>query len=139
MLWPAGALLLVVALAGCPFRDKPPDTPSPPTGPTYVVENTQETYFASASDPDGDSVYLEFDDEGEYYYGSSRWSGPVASGDTGSAQVSWWTPGTYLLRVRALDVHGLYSGWSPALSITVRQASQSRARAAVRLPVSMKP
>jgi hypothetical protein len=118
----AGTVLLLFMLAGCPFRDNPPDTPSAPTGPTLVYRESTAAYSASATDPDRDSVYLGFDyDSGNGYYNeSATWSRLVASGDTVSVEFHWWYAGTYKLRVRALDVHGYYSDWSQWLTITVR-------------------
>jgi hypothetical protein len=120
VLLPLAALLFVLILAGCPFKDNPPDTPAAPTGPTEVSHESTYTYSATATDPDGDSLYLEFKySSGSYEH--SYWANPVASGGTARVNINYyWGSGTsVVLRARALDAHGLYSGWSPELSITV--------------------
>jgi hypothetical protein len=118
---PLAVLLFVLMFAGCPFKDNPPDTPAAPTGPTEVDRESTYPYFATTTDPDGDSLYLEFSyNTGSYEY--SSWSEQLGSGGTASVQVTWWSgSGDNSIRVRALDVHGLYSDWSPALNITVHE------------------
>ena len=116
----AGALLALCLAAGCAFKNNPPDTPAVPTGPTQVLADSPATYVYSATDPDGDSVYLGLDsDFGGYEY--VDWSRLFASGDTASTEFGWGDSGTYRLRVRALDVHGYYSDWSPWLTIRVER------------------
>ena len=120
----AWAVLALCLAAGCKFKNNPPDTPATPTGPTLLyldsTSQVQPSYVSSATDPDGDSVYLCFgyEDRGYEYV---SWSGLVASGDTASWQFSWYNSGTYRLRVVALDQHGYYSDWSQWLTITVEQ------------------
>jgi hypothetical protein len=101
----AGAVLLLFGLAGCQFRNNPPVTPAIPTGPTEVCYGRATSYVSSATDPDGDSVYLSFSsDFGGYEH--SDWSRLVASGDTASKEYNWYDSGTCRLRVRVLDQHG---------------------------------
>ena len=116
----AGAVLALCLAAGCQFRNNPPDNPVTPAGPSEVFANSTASYIFSATDPDGDSVYLCFssDDAG---YGYTNWSNLVASGDTVSSQFNWYNSGTQRLRVRALDEHGYYSDWSQWLTITVKE------------------
>jgi hypothetical protein len=120
------ALLFILLLPGCPFKDNPPNTPAAPTGPTEVSRESSYTYSATTTDPDGDSLYLEFDyHTGDYE--NSYWSELLPSGGIGSVQVNWWYGGgDNAIRVRALDAHGLYSGWSPELSITVHEPNRTR-------------
>jgi hypothetical protein len=110
--------LFVLTLPGCPFKDNPPNTPAAPTGPTQVGKKSSYTYSAVTSDPEGDSIYFEFSHSNDGYV-HSTWSGPVASGRAASVEIYWYAPTPSTLRVRALDAHGLYSDWSPELSITV--------------------
>jgi hypothetical protein len=118
----ATAVLLLLGLAGCAFKNNPPDTPATPTGPTEAYSNQTMSYVSSTTDPDGDSVYLSFSsDLGGYEY--SEWSPLVASGDTVSKKYSWYNSGTYKVRVRALDQHGSCSDWSQWLVITVRETT----------------
>jgi predicted phage tail protein len=118
----AGAVLALCLAAGCKFKNSPPDTPAMPTGPTLLsLDSTSyvsASYVSSATDPDGDSVYLGISsDYGGYP--SDNWSRLVGSGDTVITQFEWYNSGTYKIRVRALDEHGSYSDWSQWLTITV--------------------
>jgi hypothetical protein len=124
----AGAVLLFCVLAGCQFRNNPPGTPAVPTGPTVVYGSSQQIpYFSSAVDPDGDSVYLGFDSYAVGNGGSSyyQWTRLVGSGDTASSAFYFYAEQTYEVRVRALDEHGAYSGWSEPLSVEARYESTS--------------
>jgi hypothetical protein len=115
----AGAVLALCLAAGCQFKNNPPDTPAAPTGPTLVYEDTA-AYVASATDPDGDSVYLGYNiiragNPSDY----TRWTELIGSGDSVSMRCDFYEGGTYTLRVRAVDEHGYYSDWSQWLTITV--------------------
>jgi len=117
-----GGVLVLCAVAGCQFQNNPPDTPATPIGPTQVTYSTYASYVSSATDPDGDSVYLGFSADSSTYpnsYGYPNWSRLVGSGDTARVRLSLYYPGTYQVRVRALDQHGDSSDWSPSLSVTV--------------------
>jgi hypothetical protein len=121
------ALLFALLLPGCAFKDNPPNTPAAPTGPTQVGRDSSYTYSAVTSDPDGDSIYFEFSLRAGSY-DQSYWADPVASGRAGSVSIYWsyYSGTSYTLRVRALDAHGLYSDWSPDLSITVHDTNRTR-------------
>lgn len=119
MLYIVGTALLACAVAGCPFKDNPPDTPTRPTGADRVKRDSTYEYTTLTSDQDGDSVYFEFQLVAGSYR-NSYWSQPVASGQSGSVRIHFYTFTSYDLHVRALDAHGLYSDWSPELTITVR-------------------
>ena len=122
----AGAVLALCLAAGCAFKNNPPDPPATPTGPTLVYRDTlsyvaSAEYVSSATDPDGDSVYLGYNINyvGGYSSDYVNWTQLVGSGDTASWQCDFNEGGTYRLRVRALDEHGYYSDWSQWLTITV--------------------
>ena len=131
------ALLFVLLLPGCPFKDNPPNTPAAPTGPTQVGRESSYTYSAVTSDPDGDSIYFEFSLRSGSY-DQSYWADPAASGRAGSVNIYWsyYSGTSYALRVRALDAHGLYSDWSPELSITVHDTNRGRADAPAQVQAS---
>lgn len=104
-----------------PVPNNPPYTPSQPSGPTTGYRNLWYTYSTSTTDPDGDSVRYQFEFTGPSTNVSFT-TGWYASGQTGSLTVMWETTdplGTYYVRVRAQDVFGLWSSWSPSLTVTI--------------------
>jgi len=77
-------------------------------GPSRGKPGIEYTYSAVANDPDGDQVYYWFNwGDGT----NSGWVGPYASGATGSAKHTWTAQGTYNIKVKAKDIHGLESDW----------------------------
>ena len=105
-----GRINLYRALLNAPYQpDKPSGTTSGKTGNTY-------TYYSSATDPDGDQVYLWFD-WGDYT--NSGWVGPFNSGASGSASKSWSADGSYSIKVKAKDVYNHESIWSDPLAVTM--------------------
>jgi hypothetical protein len=94
----------------------PPETPSPPNGPTQGHIGSELTYTASTTDIDGDQIYYSFDwGNGEY----SDWIGPYESGATAEATYTWSEQGDYNVRVTAKDVNGKQSDWSQPLGVTL--------------------
>ncbi len=97
-------------------ESNPPSKPSKPSGPPSGGVGTQYTYTTSATDPDGDQIYYQFDwGDGT----TSGWVGPVSSGTTGSAAKTWTSQGSYQVKVAAKDTHGKISVWSDPLSVTI--------------------
>jgi hypothetical protein len=96
-----------------------PLPPTAPIGPDMGVIATDYTFSAVTTDPEGDQVYYMFD----WGDGSmSDWIGPVASGTPGSAVHQWAAAGDYDIKVKAKDVNGGQSGWSPVHTITIVSA-----------------
>ena len=92
----------------------PPAKPTTPSGPPSGKTGTSYTYTSSATDPDGDQVYLMFD------WGdntTSGWVGPYNSGATGTASHTWSKQGSFSVKVLAKDTHGKFSVWSDPLPI----------------------
>jgi len=87
----------------------------------FLVHNAKSGYhyWASTTDPNGDSIYYKFSwGNGE----DSGWLGPLDSGDTCHTTYAWSNPGTYDVTVRAKDEHGELSGWSDPLTVYVNEA-----------------
>jgi len=85
------------------------------SGPTQGKSGTRYPYEASTTDPDGDKIHYYFDwGDGT----NSGWVGPYNSGQKGTAD-NMWSRGTYTVRVKAKDEHGLESVWSDPLSISM--------------------
>jgi hypothetical protein len=79
-----------------------PNKPTKPSGPTSGVPNTLYTYTTSATDPEGDLVYFQWNwGDGNI----STWLGPYGSGVTASASHSWSAKGTYQVTVKAKDAN----------------------------------
>ncbi len=95
--------------------NRPPNTPSKPSGPTSGYTGSSYTYSTSTTDPDGDSIYYIFD----WDDGSTTTVGPYSSGTSVSASHTWSSSGTYHVTVKAKDVNGLLSDWSAALTVTI--------------------
>lgn len=91
-----------------------PAKPSTPAGQAQGGINKPYTYTSSATDPDDNQVYLQFDwGDGT----ASAWVGPYASGATGNATHTWTTKGYYQVKVKAKDIHGVEGPWSDPLPI----------------------
>jgi hypothetical protein len=90
-----------------------PAKPAAPTGETSGKINVEYTYTTSTTDPDNDKLYYLFDwGDGEY----SGWLGPFSSGATVEGKHTWTERGTYEIRVKAKDDHGVQSEWSDPLT-----------------------
>ena len=102
------------------------DPPYKPTidGPPNGKIGVSYVYTANTTDPDGDKMNYLFDwgDETD-----SGWVGPYDSGATAYGSHIWTTEGTFIVRVKASDIHGAVSDWSEPLLVTmpVNQHSSS--------------
>lgn len=91
-----------------------PSKPNKPAGQTQGKPGEAYTYTTSTTDPDGDQVAYWFDwGDGT----NSGWTARYASGATTSASHTWNAKGTYQIKVKAKDIHGVESAWSDPLSV----------------------
>jgi len=98
------------------FTNDPPNIPAPPSGLSEGDICISYEYNTSATDPNGDQLYYQFDwDDGTY----SDWVGPYDSGETASASHIWNAPNTYSITVKAKDVFGEESDWSNSFTVTI--------------------
>ena len=98
------------------WLNNPPDTPTQLSGRTKGTKETQYIYTTSATDPNGDDVYYLWDwGDGN----SSGWFGPYPSGQTISASHIWLNHGSYAVKVKAKDIYGKESNWSPSLTVNI--------------------
>jgi hypothetical protein len=98
------------------ISNNPPNTPNIPSGPTTGILGSSYSYLTSGTDPDSDQVKYCFDwGDGSF----SNWTSLVGSGNTGSASHSWSTSGVFQVKAKTQDEHGLESGWSSALTVTI--------------------
>jgi hypothetical protein len=94
--------------------DTTPNTPTQPSGTTSGYICISYNYSTSTTDPDGDNVKYGWDwDDGS----PIEWSDWYSSGDTCTMSHSWDDPGTYDVRVKAMDTWGNESGWSLQLTV----------------------
>jgi len=92
----------------------PPSTPVI-SGPSKGKINVKYTFFANATDPDGDALYYWFD------WGDGNnigWLGPINSGSVMNANHSWSNKGSFTIKVKAKDTSGLESDWG-TLQVTM--------------------
>jgi len=95
--------------------NRPPKTPSRPSGSSKGYAGTSYSYSTLAKDPDGDELFYTFDwgDETEDK------TGLVDSGTRSSMAHAWNEAGTYYLKARATDSRGDASDWSSTLKVTI--------------------
>jgi len=93
----------------------PPVVPSAPTGPTSATAGTSCGYTASSSSQFDDSCLLQFD----WGDTTSAWLGPVANDSACTGFHAFDTIGAYQVRVRAKDLRGTASAWSPSLLVAI--------------------
>jgi len=92
----------------------PPDTPDvqgPAKGKPLL--NYKITFVAIDSDLDAVSYFVDWGDNK-----TSGWLGPFSSGVQTSAVHNWTEKATYLVKVKAKDIHGAESDWG-TLSIKI--------------------
>jgi hypothetical protein len=98
--------------------NSPPVIPGTPGGPTSGITGVEYTFTATTTDPEGEDIYYWFDwGDGE----NSGWVGPYDSGQEGSASHIWTSAGDFDVKVKAKDVNGGESDWSPIHVISIEE------------------
>ena len=114
--FPGGAEVDAFAIPYTYSVNNPPNTPGAPSGPTSGVMETDYSFTASTTDPEGDDIYYWFDwDDGT----NTGWLGPYSSGATVTATHAWSSIGDYDITVKAKDEKGKESDFSPPHTITI--------------------
>jgi len=94
----------------------PPAKPETPSGETNgQIKKKSYTYTTSSTDPNGHKIRFEFD----WGDGSKAYSSYVNSGESGSATNTWYSQGSYEIKVRAEDEYGEQSEWSDPLLVSM--------------------
>jgi len=116
----------------CPvdIRNRPPNTPSTPTGPTSGYTNTTYAYNSSATDPDNDWVSIKY----EWGDGSQSQSAWMPSGTNAQLSHNWTSTGTYCVKTKTTDSYGDTSGWSSCLMMSITYNSSGAPPAPISLP-----
>lgn len=102
--------------AGCK-KNKPPETPDKPSGPTIIRKNTMGDYTTKSNDPNKDDEIRYIFDWGDGNLDTTRYFLNDSMADTTHA---WLGTGKYQIRVRAQDNKNLFSKeWSDTLGVLV--------------------
>jgi len=99
--------------------NRPPSTPSTPSGNSMGYVNQPITFTTVSYDPDAwrrDKISYRWDwDDGSY----SEWLGSYESGETVTATYSWNKPGNYDVNVSAVDLNGAGTDWSGCKTVSI--------------------
>jgi len=100
------------------LQNHKPYSPDVPSGSQSGYRYVSYTYSTSAIDPDGDQVRYKFDwGDGT----QSTWTNLVNSGQSASKSYSWNDIGTFFVRAKTKDEHGLESeDWSGVLIVMIQ-------------------
>jgi hypothetical protein len=91
------------------FDNERPNKPEKPAGPKRGEPNTEYSFTASATDPDGDTLRYMWD------WGDGNYSDLL---DTNEASYTWSYEDNFEVRVMAIDEHGGESDWSDPLAFS---------------------
>jgi len=100
----------------------PPLQPIQLTGTTVGYTNESYHYITVTTDPNGDPIYYLFDWGNN---ATSTWLGLYKSGDICVGMYSWKHEGIYNIKVKAKDGNNYESSWSPALTIEIKNQTQT--------------
>ncbi len=95
----------------------PPNTPIKPNGPSTGEVGERLTYYTSATDPDGDNIRYGWDADSDGIV--DYWSNYYPSGTTNYVNIIFYSPGVYYIRVKAEDIHGAQSSFSPSKQVII--------------------
>jgi PKD repeat protein len=99
--------------------NRPPSTPTVPSGPATRTISQTGTYSTSAMDPDNNLVQYRFDWNASGSHDISSWTTLGTPEHIDSLSHSWNTPGTYSVKAQSRDQYGYESGWSNGFAVTV--------------------
>jgi hypothetical protein len=96
--------------------NKPPFRPVVLDGPPTAGPGISLKFTTVAPDPEGDQVFYQWDwGDGNL----SDWFGPYEFGEHAETTYQWAQNGSYDIKVRAKDISGEQSGWSPVYQISI--------------------
>jgi len=88
----------------------PPSKPVTPKGQILGETNTTYKYTTFSTDPEGGKISYGWDLDGDFTV--DEWTDPLDCNTTVNISHSWAIEGTYNIRVKTKDDHGLISAWS---------------------------
>jgi outer membrane protein assembly factor BamB len=110
-----GALIFL----SCPKKkNRPPEKPDTPRGPQSTYTDKPEVFRTKATDPDGDNMRFVFS-WGDGTIDTTPAEDLYPSNEEVTWAHAWRTPGTYYIKVKALDEKDSSSVWSDSTSIIV--------------------
>ncbi len=96
--------------------ENPPNKPTTPSGPLVGLTNMDYQYTSISVDPENDSVFYLFD------WGDSShhiWTSQVQSAEPCTVSHAWEYAGSYYVKVKAMDIWCLQSGYSDSILVTI--------------------
>ena len=103
--------------------NRPPGTPSRPSGPGSGYIGIPLSYSTSATDPDQHKVKYTFD----WGDGTISHTGLVNSGTIEGLQHTWSAVGSYQVKAMATDSKGASSGWSSVSTVSITALNRAPA------------
>ncbi len=91
------------------ITSNPPKRPMNLDGPASGTTGVEYEFTVSTTDPDGDDLTYTFDWDDS----KTDWAVNISSGSTATISHAWTSPGWYNITVKANDIHGLDTTWSP--------------------------
>jgi outer membrane protein assembly factor BamB len=115
---------ILLGFLGC--QNKPPEIQGKPIGPTDGQINVVDTFYVTATDPEGQDIHYRFDwGDGNIL----RWTALKPSGSTASDTHTFTTEGEKQIRAQAKDTEGKLSEWSlPKIFFATRDETSIRRR-----------
>jgi outer membrane protein assembly factor BamB len=107
--------MILLILIGC-SKNKPPNTPVSPSGPSSGVVSEQLSFSAHTTDPNDDDIAYQFEWGDDNL---SSWSSYKSSGNSATKNHIYNSAGTYEVRVKAKDIKDKESEWSPGLQVEI--------------------
>jgi len=108
-------VIVLLILIGC-SKNKPPNTPVSPSGPSSGVVGQSLSFSAHTTDPEDNDIAYQFDwGDGNL----SSWSSHAPSGNSVTQNYIYGLTGIYEVRVKAKDIKEAESDWSSGHSIEI--------------------
>jgi hypothetical protein len=98
-------------------QGNPPNTPEQPSGPSTGNVGTSYEFNTRATDPDGDNIRYGWDWNGDNIV--DEWTDYWSSGTRVWKSHTWYSAGTYNIKVKAEDSNGYQSPFSPVKTIII--------------------
>lgn len=102
-------------------QNNPPETPTKPSGPTFIEMGVEYLFSSISTDMNGDLIRYQSDwGDGT----KSEWSEFIPSNTQVSMPHFWNSIATYEVKILAQDDNERYSGWSKSLEVVVSQVEE---------------
>ncbi len=105
--------------SACYSENQMPNTPTTPSGPSWLYSEQLGFFSTITFDPDGDDVQYRFDWDAVGVHNYSEWTSLVPSGEPVNMFHFWDSLGIYAVKTQARDEQGLMSAWSDSFLVTI--------------------